>query len=75
MDEGWASHWARRAARSRQAHPEEAQELSWGPAKGQHFLTVPDAPVPVKLQFCGATSAPLVNLPVQRATWSGLGHT
>ena len=33
------------------------------------------APVPVKLQFWGASSAPLVNLPAHSATCSGLGHT
>ena len=31
---GPASPWERRAAQSRQARPEEAQEPSWGPAKG-----------------------------------------
>ena len=31
--------------------------------------------VTVKLQFCGAISAALVNLPVHSATCSGLGHT
>ena len=63
------------AGLGRKSRAAEAQKPSWGAVKGQHFFTVPDAPVPVKLQFCGATSAPLVNLPVQRATWSGLGHT
>merc|ERR1719464_2244650 len=33
------------------------------------------APQPVKLQFCGVTSAPLVNLPVQYATCRGDGQT
>ena len=33
------------------------------------------APVPLKLQFCGQTWAPLVNLPFTRATWIIDGHT
>eukprot|EP00964_Phaeocystis_antarctica_P015614 scaffold8634_cov28-Phaeocystis_antarctica.AAC.1 len=34
---GWASNGKRRAAESRQARPEEAQQPKSGPAKGLHF--------------------------------------
>eukprot|EP00964_Phaeocystis_antarctica_P071048 scaffold43301_cov57-Phaeocystis_antarctica.AAC.2 len=37
---GWASLWECRAARRCQARPEEAQEPSWGAAKGWGALTM-----------------------------------